>query len=77
MVPNTGAMGRLQRVMEAFEIISKYLIVSLGRKSIHSVYWIFRRINDHPPPRPKMLRITIINSTFFFMIHFLNSERYL
>lgn len=51
MVPNTGPMGGLQRVMEACEIISKYLIVSLGRKSIHSVYWIFRRINDHPPPR--------------------------
>lgn len=51
MVPNTGPMGGLQRVLEAFEIISKYLIVSLGRKSIHSVYWIFRRINDHHPPK--------------------------
>lgn len=66
MVPNTGAMGGLQRVMEAFEIISKYLIVSLGRKSIHSVYWIFRRINDHPPLPPEDVKNHYYKFNFLF-----------
>ena len=68
-------MDGLQRVMEAFEIISKYLIVSLGRKSVHSVYWILKGINDHPPPQD--VKNHYYKFKFFFMVHFLNSEKYL
>lgn len=44
-------MDGLQRVTGYFEIISKYLIVSLCEKNVHSVYQIFEGIHDPPPPQ--------------------------
>ena len=64
-VLNTGPTGGLQRVIGYFEIISKYLIVSLCGKNVHSVYQILEGIHD-PPPQDVKIHYHKLGFLFFF-----------